>query len=79
MPISRDIQAKDDLGYRWTYYWRYADQYSRFDFIFVNKALVPEVQLEKCYIGAGAEWFDASDHRPVVGHHRPERPLSCRI
>ena len=62
----KDIQAADDLGYRWTYCWRFADQYSRFDFLFVNKALLPEVLREESFIVSDPIWFTASDHRPVV-------------
>lgn len=62
----KDIQAKDDLGYKWTYCWSYADQYSRFDFLFVNKPLVKEVDRDRSFIVADPVWFTASDHRPVV-------------
>ena len=62
----KDIQAADDLGYKWTYCWSYADQYSRFDFLFVNQALVPEVVRERSFIVSDPVWFTASDHRPVV-------------
>lgn len=62
----KDIQAADDLGYKWTYCWAYADQYSRFDFLFVNKGLLPEVNRDKSFIVSDPVWFTASDHRPVV-------------
>jgi endonuclease/exonuclease/phosphatase family metal-dependent hydrolase len=70
-----DIQLKDKNGMRWTYYWSYADQYSRFDFIFLNKGLLPEVDQEKCYIHGAPDWFTASDHRPCVAKIKPvEKP-----
>ena len=62
----KDIQAADDLGYKWTYCWAYADQYSRFDFLFVNQGLLPEVDRDKSFIVSDPVWFSASDHRPVV-------------
>ncbi|MEZ5325140.1 MAG: hypothetical protein R3F19_08745 [Verrucomicrobiales bacterium] len=62
----RDIQVADEDGYRWTYYWSYADIYSRFDFAFVSKGLYPEIVQEKSYIFADPDWFTASDHRPLV-------------
>ena len=62
----RDIQVADKDGFRWTYYWSYADIYSRFDFAFVSKGLYPDVFQEECYIYAHPDWFVASDHRPVV-------------
>ncbi|MCP4848184.1 MAG: endonuclease/exonuclease/phosphatase family protein [Verrucomicrobiaceae bacterium] len=61
-----DIQISDDRGERWTYYWRYADQYSRFDFIFASKGLLPEINVEKSYIPTNPNWFLASDHRALV-------------
>ena len=61
-----DIQVSDDRGERWTYYWRYADQYSRFDFIFASKGLLPEINGEKSYIPTNSNWFQASDHRALV-------------
>ena len=66
-----DIQLKDKNGMRWTYYWSWADQYSRFDFIFLNKAILPEVDQEKAYIYAHPDWFTASDHRPCVAKIKP--------
>ena len=65
-----DIQLKDKNGMRWTYYWSWADQYSRFDFIFINKGLLPEVDQEKSYIHGAPNWFTASDHRPCVAKIR---------
>lgn len=62
----RDIQLADELGYRWTYYWRFADQYSRFDFVFANRALVPEILADRSLIASHPDWFAASDHRPLV-------------
>ena len=62
----KDIQAADDLGYKWTYCWNYADQYSRFDFLFANKPLVKEIDRDRSFIVSDPVWFTASDHRPVV-------------
>jgi len=66
-----DIQLKDKNSMRWTYYWSYADQYSRFDFIFLNKGILPEVDQDKCYIHSAPNWFTASDHRPCVAKIKP--------
>jgi len=66
-----DVQLKDENGMRWTYYWSWADQYSRFDFIFLNKGLLPEVDQEKGYIHSHPDWFTASDHRPCVVKIKP--------
>jgi len=42
-----DLPLKDSAGDRWTQYWKYADIYSRIDFIFVSPALLPEVVQSK--------------------------------
>ncbi len=60
------IKLEDDLGYTWTYNWRYADQYSRFDYLFVSPQLLTEVIRDKSFIVADPSWDTASDHRPVV-------------
>ncbi|MEM7143981.1 MAG: endonuclease/exonuclease/phosphatase family protein [Verrucomicrobiota bacterium] len=62
----RDIPLADNLGYRWTYYWNSGDQYSRFDYIFVSSGLYPEVILDESRLFADKDWYDASDHRPLV-------------
>ena len=60
-----DLWAKDSLGDRWTHYWRTADQYSRFDYIFANKGAWPEVRRDTATVYRSPYWFEASDHRPV--------------
>jgi endonuclease/exonuclease/phosphatase family metal-dependent hydrolase len=61
-----DLWLQDALGDRWTHYWRVADSYTRLDYIFVSRGLWPEVMLAKSRVHRGANWNDASDHRPVV-------------
>jgi endonuclease/exonuclease/phosphatase family metal-dependent hydrolase len=60
-----DLWAKDDRGDRWTHFWKTADLYSRIDYLFVSPALFREVVKEKSSIYSGAQWNEASDHRPV--------------
>jgi endonuclease/exonuclease/phosphatase family metal-dependent hydrolase len=60
-----DLWAKDDLGDRWTYYWRMADQYSRIDYFFVSPALFREVVKSKSTVYRSVDWNSASDHRPI--------------
>jgi endonuclease/exonuclease/phosphatase family metal-dependent hydrolase len=60
-----DLWAKDTLGDRWTHYWRTADQYSRFDYIFVSKGAWPEVRRDTATVYRAPMWNEASDHRPV--------------
>ncbi len=67
----RDIPAPDELGYRWTYCWAFADKYERIDFAFGSPALFPEIILDECRTLSHADWFKASDHRPVMVTLRP--------
>lgn len=60
-----DLWARDELGDRWTHYWKFADQYSRIDYIFVSPALFREVAFGKSRVYRSEFWNDASDHRPV--------------
>ncbi len=60
------LPAEDALGYTWTYHWSLADQYSRFDYLFVNRGLRPEIATNKSLIVSDPAWFTASDHRPVT-------------
>jgi endonuclease/exonuclease/phosphatase family metal-dependent hydrolase len=62
-----DLWARDELGDRWTHYWRTADEYSRLDYLLVSPALFREVVLEKSRVYRSAYWNDASDHRAVFG------------
>jgi len=60
-----DLWARDSVGDRWTHYWRTADQYSRFDYIFVSKGAWPEVRRDTATVYRSQYWSEASDHRPV--------------
>jgi endonuclease/exonuclease/phosphatase family metal-dependent hydrolase len=60
-----DLWARDEVGDKWTHYWKTADEYSRIDYIFVSPALFREVVLAKSRVYRSEFWNDASDHRPV--------------
>jgi endonuclease/exonuclease/phosphatase family metal-dependent hydrolase len=60
-----DLWARDMHGDRWTHYWRFADQYSRIDYLFVSPGLWPEVKRETSTVNRSPNWLDASDHRAV--------------
>lgn len=60
------LRVADPNGARWTYYWEVADQYSRFDYLFVSQGLRPEILTKKQGIVSHPGWATASDHRPVV-------------
>ena len=74
-----DLWARDALGDRWTHYWRTADLYSRFDYLFVSPALFNEVVKSKSRVYRGDDWNEASDHRPVFASIIPvNRPHTRR-
>ena len=60
-----DLPAVDAAGERWTQYWKTADLYSRIDYLFVSRGLLPEVVKNTAGIYRGEDWNVASDHRPV--------------
>ena len=60
-----DLPAKDDLGDKWTHYWKTADLYSRIDYLFVSPALVREVVPGSAHVYRSEFWNEASDHRAV--------------
>jgi endonuclease/exonuclease/phosphatase family metal-dependent hydrolase len=53
-------------GDRWTHYYEEADTYSRIDYFYASRALMPEVQQPLCTIYHGADWSTASDHRAIA-------------
>jgi endonuclease/exonuclease/phosphatase family metal-dependent hydrolase len=59
------IPAKDDSGDRWTHYWKDADQYSRIDFIFASRGILPELVRDSGRVNHSENWNTASDHRAV--------------
>lgn len=60
-----DLVARDELGDRWTQYWKAADLYSRIDYFFASPALLPSIVPGKTRVYRSAYWNDASDHRPI--------------
>ena len=62
----RDLWLKDSVGDTWTEYWKYADIYSRIDYILVTPPLMHDVDSAKSYIYRSPYWSQASDHRPLV-------------
>lgn len=60
-----DIWVTDSRGERWTHFWRFADIYSRIDYLMVSPALVDEVDFKNSGICDIPEWNDASDHRLI--------------
>lgn len=61
-----DLWLRDALGDHWTHYWKIADEYSRIDYIFCSRALLPDIAMQKSRIDRSEHWNDASDHRAIV-------------
>lgn len=60
------IDLSDEFGEKWTHYWKTADEYSRIDYMFASKALLPYLRVDKSFIPRIPNMLDASDHRPLV-------------
>jgi endonuclease/exonuclease/phosphatase family metal-dependent hydrolase len=61
-----DLPLQDPVGDRWTHFWDAADIYSRIDYIFASRALLPHIIRAKCSVYRSDHWEAASDHRPVI-------------
>lgn len=73
-----EMAATDDSGERWTYRFPQADEYSRVDFLFASRGLLPELREKDCFIYSGPDWREASDHRPVSAILRPRAEMTSR-
>ncbi len=61
-----DILVKDSRGHIWTHYWAHQQQYARIDYVFTSPSLRPHINRDKSYIADPPNWFQASDHRPII-------------
>jgi endonuclease/exonuclease/phosphatase family metal-dependent hydrolase len=62
----RRINVKDSREQTWTHFWEAQDLYSRFDYFFVSRPLEAFVDKKKSYIYDVLDFYDGSDHRPIV-------------
>ena len=60
------INLKDSRGETWTHYWEFQDVYSRLDYFFVSRPLQSYVDKRASYIFDPPDFYDGSDHRPLV-------------
>ena len=63
--FMESIPAKDEHGDRWTHYWKEAEQYSRIDYLFASRGLMPEIVRDSGRVNRSPTWNEASDHRAV--------------
>jgi endonuclease/exonuclease/phosphatase family metal-dependent hydrolase len=69
------LPLADHLGDQWTYRWDDSDEYSRIDFVMVNRPLRRLVLRDGTRIHRDKNWYEASDHRPlIVTMALPEAP-----
>lgn len=62
----KPLEALDSKGHSWTHYWKAADVYSRFDYLFVNQNMQKLMLHPKVSIIDTPEVAIASDHRPLL-------------
>ncbi len=60
------LRLKDSRGHAWTQHWGYQDIYSRFDFIMLSRALLPEADRKASRVLDPTDWAEASDHRALL-------------
>ena len=60
------LPLADRQGDQWTYHWEESDQYTRVDYLMVSENLRPLVQRRGTRLHRDKNWFEASDHRPLV-------------
>ena len=59
------LPLADEQGTRWTHHWAEADVYSRIDFIFLSKNLLPYFDQSRSGVSNDPRWSKISDHRPL--------------
>lgn len=65
-----DLRPVDSAGDAWTCFHAATDSHSRFDYLFVNEGMKPEVIREQTRVVRDPLTYKASDHRPVIGVFR---------
>lgn len=60
------LPLADRWGDQWTYRWDESDEYSRIDFVMVNQTLRRLVRRGGTRVHRDKNWYEASDHRPLV-------------
>lgn len=62
-----DLRPVDEVGDAWTYFQSSTDSCRRFDYLFVNDGMKPEVVREQARVVRDPLTWIASDHRPLLG------------
>ncbi len=61
-----EMHLRDSRQETWTHYWKDADVYSRFDYIFFTRTLNKYMDRRGSSICDAPDYYDGSDHRPTV-------------
>lgn len=61
-----EMHLRDSRKETWTHYWKDADVYSRFDYVFFTRTLSKYMDRRGSSIYDVPDYYDGSDHRPVV-------------
>jgi len=61
-----ELHLRDSRKETWTHYWKDADVYSRFDYIYFTRTLGKYMDRRGSGIYDVADYYNGSDHRPVV-------------
>ena len=64
--LLHDVALRDDNDEVWTHFWDLHDLYSRLDYFFVSPALRPFVNDRQAFIYTAKNFYEGSDHRPIV-------------
>jgi len=60
------LPLADRQGDQWTYRWKESDEYTRVDYVMVSENLRPLVLRGGTRLHRAKNWFEASDHRPLI-------------
>ena len=60
------LPLADRQGDQWTYRWEEGDEYTRVDYVMVSGNLRSLVQRSGTRLHRSKDWFEASDHRPLI-------------
>ena len=61
-----ELHLRDSRKETWTHYWKDADVYSRLDYMFFSRPLSRYVDRRGSFIYDTPDYYDGSDHRPLV-------------
>ncbi len=64
--LMHGMVPHDDNGELWTHFWDLHDLYSRLDYFFVSAALKPFVSDRSAFVYTARDFYQGSDHRPIV-------------